>query len=146
MATEQRRRCPVHEDFDPLSESFLDDPYAVLAALPRDEGPVFYAPSLDYYVVTRYAEIEEVFLDNRTYSAATAQVPLVSPGPEAVEILLAGGHRPQPSMVSLDEPAHARLRRPTVRAFTPRRVADMEPRIRATIAELLDDVDATAPF
>ena len=26
-------RCPVHEDFDPLSPEFLADPYAVLAAL-----------------------------------------------------------------------------------------------------------------
>ena len=27
-----------------------------------DLPPVFYAPSLDYYVVTRYADIERVFL------------------------------------------------------------------------------------
>jgi cytochrome P450 len=146
MVTEQRHGCPVHEEFDPLSEEFLADPYAVLATLPVDEGPVFYAPALDYYVVTRYAEIEQVFLDNETYSAATAQLPLVTLVPEAVEILLAGGHKPQPSMVSLDEPAHRRLRAPTVRAFTPRRVADMEPRIRATVDELLDAVDPSAPF
>jgi cytochrome P450 len=146
MATEQRSGCPVHEAFDPLSDEFLADPFAVLAALPVDEEPVFYAPSLDYYVVTRYAEIEEVFLDHETYSAATAQVPLVTLVPEAVEILLAGGHKPQPSMVSLDEPAHRRLRNPTVRAFTPRRVADMEPRVRATVDELLDAVDSSAPF
>ena len=49
--------CPVHQDFDPLSPEFLADPYAVLAELPDDE-PVFYAPSLDYYVVTRYADVE----------------------------------------------------------------------------------------
>src|SRR3954462_879396 len=146
MATEQRRRCPVHEDFDPLSESFLDDPYAVLAALPRDEGPVFYAPSLDYYVVTRYAEIEEVFLDNRTYSAATARVPLRSHVPEAVEILLAGGHRPQPSMVSLDEPAHARLRKPAARAFSAKRVTGLGPTIRPVTTELLGAVAGQSRF
>jgi len=92
VATEQRSRCPAHEDFDPLSEKFLTDPFAVLATLPLGEAPVFYAPTLDYYVVTRYADIEKVFLDNETYSAATAQVPLVSLVPEAVQILLAGGH------------------------------------------------------
>ena len=63
MATEQRSRCPAHEDFDPLSEKFLTDPFAVLATLPLGEAPVFYAPTLDYYVVTRYADIEKVFLD-----------------------------------------------------------------------------------
>src|SRR4051794_19354953 len=43
-------------------------------------------------------------------------------------------------------PAHGRLRKPAARAFTPRRVAAMEPRIRATVGELLDAVDASAPF
>ena len=134
--------CPVHEDFDPLCAEFLADPYAVMAALPRRTQPVFYAPSLDYYVVTRYADVEAVFLDPETFSAATAQLPLVALVPEALKILAEGGHRPQPSMVSLDPPAHTRLRRPTSRAFTPRRVAAMEPRIRATVDELLDAVDA----
>jgi len=49
-------------------------------------------------------------------------------------------------MVSLDPPAHTRLRSPTARAFTPRRVADMEPKIRHTVDQLLDAVDASAPF
>ena len=49
-------------------------------------------------------------------------------------------------MVSLDPPAHGRLRKPAARAFTPRRVNELEPRIRATTRELLDAVDATRPF
>jgi len=56
--------CPVNAGFDPLSPAFLADPFAVLSSLPRDV-PVFYAPSIDYYVVTRYADIEAVFLDTR---------------------------------------------------------------------------------
>ena len=69
---------------------------------------MFYAPSIDYYVVTRYRDIEEIFLNPQDYSAAAAQLPLVQLVPEAREILLAGGHKPQPSMVSLDPPdAHA---------------------------------------
>jgi hypothetical protein len=52
---------------------------------------VFYAPLIDYYVVTRYADIEAVFLDHETYSAAPAQLPLVQLVPEAAQILLAGG-------------------------------------------------------
>jgi cytochrome P450 len=137
--------CPVHEGFDPLSAGFLSDPYSVLATLPREER-IFYAPSIDYYVVTRYADVEAIFLDPETYSAATAQLPLVRLVPEALKILAEGGHRPQPSMVSLDPPAHTRLRRPASRAFTPRRVAAMEDRIRATVDALLDAIDASAPF
>ena len=93
MTIHTHTTCPVHADFDPLSSTFLADPFAVLASLPR-ETPVFYAPS----------------------------------------------------MVSLDPPAHTRLRAPTVRAFTPRRVAQMESRIRATVDQLLDAIDPSAPF
>ena len=136
--------CPVHAGFDPLGEEFLRDPYAVLPAVA--DAPVFYAPSLDYYVVTRYADIERVFLDPETFSAANAQLPLIQLPPEVGKTLLDGGHKPQPSMVSLDPPAHGRLRKPAARAFTPRRVTEMEPRIRATAAELLDAVDPSQPF
>jgi cytochrome P450 len=65
--------CPVRESFDPLSPEFLADPFAVLAALPVAAEPVFYAPAIGYYVVTRHADIEQVFRDPRTYSAAVAQ-------------------------------------------------------------------------
>src|SRR5262245_43111404 len=145
MTINEHGTCPVHADFDPLSPAFLADPFAVLDSIPR-ETPVFYAPSIDYYVVTRYADIEEVFLDPDTYSAAPAQLPLAQLVPEAMQILLGGGHKPQPSMVSLDPPAHTRLRSPTARAFTPRRVAQMEPKIRRTVDQLLDAIDPAAPF
>ena len=144
MQSHSHSACPVHAGFDPLSPRFLADPFAILASLPP-ETPLFYAPSIDYYVVTRYADIKAVFLDPQTYSAAPAQLPLTQLVPEA-QILLGGGHKPQPSMVSLDPPAHTRLRSPTARAFTPGRVAKMEPRIRSTIDRLLDAIDTSAPF
>src|SRR4051812_43719256 len=134
--------CPVHADFDPLSDAFLREPLDAMARL----EPVFYAPSIDYYVVTRYADIEHVFLDPATFGAANAQLPLIPLSPEVGKTLLDGGHKPQPSMVSLDPPAHGRLRKPAARAFTPRRVNEMEPRIRAITDELLDAVDPSEPF
>lgn len=106
----------------------------------------FYAPEIDYYVVTRYVDIAEVFHDATTYSAAAAQLPLVPLEPEAGKILLDGGHRPQPSMVSLDGEAHERLRRPATRAFTAKRVNGMEPAIRARVRGLLDEVGAVDSF
>jgi cytochrome P450 len=101
MTSRAQSACPVPADFDPLSPKFLADPFAVLDSLPP-ETPMFYAPSIDYYVVTRYADIKAVFLDPQTYSAAPAQLLLTQFVPEAAQILLGGGHKPQPSMVSLD--------------------------------------------
>ncbi|MGH3187143.1 MAG: cytochrome P450 [Streptosporangiaceae bacterium] len=132
--------CPVDDSFDPLSPDFLSDPYVVLADLPQRGAPIFFAPSIGYYVITRYTDIEEVFKDPVAYSAAVAQAPLAPLVPEAQQILLAGGHRPQPSMVSLDEPEHARLRKPAARAFSMKRVTAMIPAIEATTRNLLDAV------
>lgn len=145
MSSHGHGACPVNASFDPLARAFLGDPFAVLASLPGDT-PIFYAPSIDYYVVTRYADIKSVFLDTETYSAALTQLPLVQLVPDAAQMLLGSGHKPQPSMVSIDPPAHTRLRSPTARAFTPGRVAQMEPTIRCTIDQLLNDIGPSSPF
>jgi len=138
--------CPVDQSFDPLAPEFLADPYTIMAGRPGGGKPVFYAPSIGYYVVTSYDAIQQAFGDPRTYSAAVAQAPLAPLTPEAQQILLAGGHKPQPSMVSLDEPEHARLRRPAARAFSMKRVTAMIPAIEATTARLLDAVDGSEEF
>jgi cytochrome P450 len=139
--------CRVDESFDPLSPEFLADPYAVMAALPpASEQPVFFAPSIGYYVLRRYADIDQVFRDHTSFSAAVTQAPLAPLVPEAQQILLAGGHKPQPSMVSLDEPDHARLRKPAARAFSMTRVNAMIPTIEAMTARLLDAVSGAGEF
>src|SRR5580658_10818608 len=143
MTTAAGPGCPVDESFDPLSPEFLADPFAVMA---QAQAPIFFAPSIGYYIVTRYEDIEEVFKDPATYSAAAAQAPLVPLVPQAQQILLAGGHKPQPSMASLDEPAHARLRKPAARAFSMKRVTAMIPAIEATAAQLLDAVSKEPEF
>ncbi len=137
--------CPVKADFDPLSSAYLADPFAILGTLPADR-PIFFAPSIGYHVVSRYAEILEVFTDHATYSAATAQLPLVELADEARRILLDGGHRPQPSMVSLDGRAHERLRKPATRASTVTRVNSMAPTIRDRTDTLLDAVGNAREF
>ena len=137
---------PVDESFDPLSPGYLADPYAVLASLPPGEQPLFFAPAIGYYVLTRYDDIAAVFRDHASYSAAVAQAPLGPITEEAQRILLGAGHKPQPSMVSLDEPEHARLRKPAARAFSMKRVTAMIPAIAATSARLLDAVAGQSEF
>jgi cytochrome P450 len=146
MSLSELVSCPVEPEFDPLTPEFLADPFGVMRALPLADRPVFYAPAIGYYVVTRYREIESIFSDHDDYSAAAAQLPLVELDARARQILLDGGNRPQPSMVSLDGPEHARLRRPTARAFSARRTAEMEPRIRVILEQILDSIDPTRPF
>jgi cytochrome P450 len=63
MASDDDIACPMHADFDPLSPTFLADPFAFLTSLQR-EASVFYGPAIGYYAVTHYAHIETVFLDH----------------------------------------------------------------------------------
>ncbi len=78
--------CPVDESFDPLAPEFLADPYTIMARLPGGRKPVFFAPSIGYYVVTSHDAIQQVFGDPQTYSAAVAQAPLAPLTPEAQQI------------------------------------------------------------
>ena len=109
MSMEALARCPAERGFDPLSAEYLGDPFGVMASLPLAERPVFYAPVIDYYVVTRYRDIESIFSDPDSYSAAAAQLPLVELDPQARQILLDGGHRPQPHGHLLDVPGGMQL-------------------------------------
>jgi len=47
---------------------------------------------------------------------------------------------PIPSMINMDDPDHKRRRNLVNRGFTPRRVAEHEPRVRAIVGELIDRV------
>jgi cytochrome P450 len=99
--------CPVDASFDPLSPAFLADPYAVMSAPPVTGTPVFYAPSIGYYVITSYADIEAVFRDPATYSAAVAQAPLVQTPRGSCSGAATRPRRPWSAWTSLSTPGSA---------------------------------------
>ena len=125
--------------FDPLDPLQRADPYPTYARL-RSERPVYYAPQYDLWVVTRYEDVQRVLKEDETFSSRVALHSTPHrPAPEVLDIL-AEGWPNMPIIVESDPPVHTRIRRPISRAFTPRRIAEMEPRIRAIAEELLDAV------
>jgi cytochrome P450 len=115
--------------FDPLSEAYLGDPYPHLAQA-REAVPAFYCSSIDHWVITRYADVRHIFRTPGQFSAANANSPLRPPCPMAARALEDGGFRAVPTLANVDPPAHTRVRRLANVAFTPKRVAAMEPFIR----------------
>lgn len=87
--------------FDPFAAHYLADPYPALSGLRADE-PVFFAPELDMWVLTRAADIEAVFTDPQAYSAAIAQDPLFPPTGQARDVLRKRGFDPPHTMSNLD--------------------------------------------
>jgi cytochrome P450 len=124
------------DTFDPFCADYLADPYPHLAAA-RAHTPVFYAAELDMWVVTRYTDIEAIFTDPGTFSAAIAQDPMFPLAEQARITLREGGFRAGATMSNCDPPKHTRIRRHNLRAFSARRTAALEPQVRAKAEELV---------
>jgi cytochrome P450 len=115
--------------FNPWDESFRANPYPhyqpLFAGPPRIINLV-----VDMALVARYADVRAVLLDHANFSSAQ----LATSGFEEQNNLF--GH--DPSMLVADPPVHTRLRRLVSRDFTPRRIRELEPRIREIAAQLVD--------
>jgi cytochrome P450 len=126
------------ERFDPFHDPYLADPYPFFAEA-RAATPVFYSPDLDYWVVTRYHDIRQIFQTPTLFSAANTLAPLQPICPAAGHLVAEGGFRPVPTLTNNDPPGHTRVRRLANVAFTPRRVAAMEPFVRELTVRLVEE-------
>ncbi len=131
----------VSIEFDPLAQEQRRDPFDLYARA-RREQPVFYAPAYDFWVVTRYDDVLRVVKDDSTFSSADALRSTPDELPPEVQAVLAEGWPEMPVIVDTDPPLHTRIRGLVIRAFTPRRVAEMEPRIVQIATQLLDSFAA----
>jgi cytochrome P450 len=135
--------CPITglaAGFDPFVEPYLSDPYPFWLRA-REQEPVFYSPQIDYWVVTRYEDIKAIFSDPQTFSAGNAQTPIRPLAPQVTEMLRDGGLKTKPVMSNCDPPTHARIRKHTWGAFTPKRVAQLEAHIRALVTRYIDRIE-----
>lgn len=124
-------------NFDPLAPDQREDPYPVYA-LARREQPVFYAPAYDLWVVTRYEDVLQVLKDHEAYSSTGALKSSPDPFPAEVREVLAEGWPDMPFIIEIDPPLHDRIRGLVTKAFTPRRIAELEPRIAQIASDLID--------
>ena len=125
-------------EFDPLSPEQLENPFPVYAAL-RREQPVFFADRLGLWVVTRHADVMAVLKDHETFSSTGALKSSAAPYPADVTTALADGYPEMPFIIEVDPPLHDRIRGLVTRAFTPRRVTALEPRVQAIAEELVEE-------
>jgi cytochrome P450 len=111
--------------YDPYAYEIHDDPYPTYARL-RDEAPAYYNPRLDFWALSRFHDVWDAIQDWERYSSA-----------EGVSLERGSGTRP-PMIIAMDPPRQQKLRRLVSRAFTPRRVAELEPTIRALTRKHLE--------
>ncbi|MEV6237510.1 cytochrome P450 [Lentzea sp. NPDC051838] len=131
--------------FDPYGEH-RDDPYSFLAGIGDDE-PVFYAPLLDAWCVSRREELLAVLKDDKSYSARDHNPRPKAKLPDDVAKMFKtwrgdGGL----GVGSLDPPAHARVREVLNIGFTPAKVRAFEPTMRKIATDLVERVAAEQEF
>ena len=129
--------CPargVAAEFDPWD---LASPFELYARA-RSEAPVFYSDELGYWVVSRYDDIQQIFKDPATFSSENTQLPYRERDPEIQRILDDAGVSSGSGLSARQPPDHTRLRRFIQKAFTPRRVAALEPTVRSLTVDLVE--------
>jgi cytochrome P450 len=119
--------------FNPIDPAVRRDPYALYERGRREE-PAFAHTGLPIPLVSifRYAEVQAVLRDSELFSNDFTRGRDLAP--EIVEL----GKQAPPSMLGTDPPVHTRLRSLVNKAFTPRIVRQLEPRLRAVAHALLD--------
>ena len=104
-----------------------DNPWP-LFALARQYQPVRFREDLSAWAIFRYDDCREVLRKHEVFSSDPRKVTLPDHQPR----------QRRPTMLNTDPPRHDQLRGLVNQAFTPRRVAAMEGRIREIATDLLD--------
>lgn len=119
--------APADLYWDPFDVELDRSPYSVWKRL-RDEMPVYRNERFDFWALSRYEDVAAASRDPHTFLSGHGTV-LEIMGPEL--------RRPG-LIIFTDPPDHGPLRALVSRAFTPRRTAELEERVRSICTELLD--------
>ena len=127
---------PLMGPYDPFTDEMRFDPYEGYRAL-RSGHPVHWHPIFRAWLVSRFDDVTTVLRDP-TMSVdrgAMGDLELLELSDEAIEAI-------RVSLLMLDPPDHTRIRGLVNKAFTPRVVERLRPRIEEIVAQLLDEMAA----
>jgi cytochrome P450 len=109
--------------YDPSDYVIDADPYPLYRRM-RDEAPLYHNEKMNFWVLSRFADVWDATMDFETYSSA--QGTTLEDQPQGF-----------PLMLWMDPPGHQRLRNLVSKAFTPRRIQELHGIIRELAAEFL---------
>jgi cytochrome P450 len=122
--------------YDPYDFKIDSDPYPVWKRL-RDEAPLYYNDRYDFFALSRFADVEAALSDWETYSSARGTL---------LEMIKADVTLPPGLFIFEDPPEHDWHRSLLSRVFTPRRIQEIEPKVREFCARSLDPLVGTGRF
>jgi cytochrome P450 len=114
--------------YDPYDLAINTNPYPVFRRL-RQEAPLYYNEQYDFYALSRAVDVERALADNKRLSNAQSDI---------LDFIRLGAEWPSGFFIFEDPPLHTVHRGVVSRVFTPRRMAALEPQVRAFCARSLD--------
>ncbi len=114
--------------YDPWDVAIDADPYPVYRRL-RDEAPLYYNERHDFWVLSRFDDVEAGLKDFTRLSSSKGDI---------LEVVKADPVMPPMVFINEDPPAHTIHRNLISRMFTPRRITALEAKVRAFCAACLD--------
>ena len=122
--------------YDPFDREIDANPYPIYRRL-REEAPLYYNERHDFYAVSRADDVDRILLDNATFISGRGGI---------LDFIRADLQMPPAMFIYTDPPVHTRYRKVLHGVFTPRRIAELEPKIRAFCADSLDAVIGSGRF
>lgn len=114
--------------YDPYDVKLNADPYPMFKRL-REEEPLYYNEQHDFYALSRFEDVNAALLDHGTYSSAKGAI---------IELIKADFPIPPGVLIFEDPPIHDIHRKLLSRMFTPRKIRELEDKIREFCARSLD--------
>jgi cytochrome P450 len=122
--------------YDPYDVEINADPYRAFRAI-REEAPLYYNSQHDFYALSRFADVDRALVDHETFSSARGAI---------IELIKANIDIPPGVIIFEDPPIHDVHRKLLARMFTPRKINDLEPKIREFCAHSLDPLTGEDSF
>ncbi|MFB4317188.1 cytochrome P450 [Actinomadura sp. 21ATH] len=144
-----RPASAVHDDIDLSDLNFWGRPLteraAAFARLRAEEGPRFYPdppvpfakPGPGYWALVRHADVLEASRNPKIFSSEPNATTVID-GPAWLDKYVN-------SMINMDDPRHAKIRRIVSRAFSPKMLAKTEDDVQARAVRIVDELIASGP-
>src|SRR5580704_3790151 len=138
---------PTIAQLTPFNPQYREDPYAVLADV-RVRCPIFQDEMMGSLIFTRYNDIRPLVSDRTLWRdplLGEEEVIKKRFGEEALAAAQGAVRSENSSILTLDDPDHARIRQPLAQALYAR-VARFKPEVERIISETMDRIDTSGPF
>ena len=141
MTEQETVALPLGLALTPLNPAYQEDPFTLLDQV-REAGRIVHDPQLGRHIAGRFEDVQAILNDRDL--AVDPRKATENTFNARIRRLEESGR--EPSMLFLDPPDHTRLRSLVTKAFTPRAIERMRPRIEEIANELIDKVEGQATF